>query len=318
MVLLLWVGTFHAKALVDAQSQTNTSPPSDGSPWANLGQVNVGGGVYIADGWVLTAFHVNAGNINLGGTVFFYDGLSQRLTNSDGSAADLILFHLNPPPPLPPLSIVSSSPPVSSTVNMIGFGHWAGSAQTDFGGSTGFYWSAGGAKSWGNNKINQVGMLIDDGAGKFNAFSTTFSAPPSQTSHEAQASPGDSGGGVFRLVGSNWQLAGIMLATSSPLTGQPSNASAYGQYTYCADAAAYRSQILSIISSTPPVLSINRSGNNVMVCWPNTGVSYTLLTATNLAAPTWTTVPQSQFSTNAQICVSVPRTSKAAFFRLRK
>jgi hypothetical protein len=317
-LLVLWLGAFHAKAVVDANSQTNTSPPVDGSPWANVGRLNAGGGIYLANGWVLTAYHINTGSINLGGTVFTYDGLSQRLTNSDSTAADLILFHVKPPPSLPTLPLAASTPTVSATVDMIGFGHWAGSAQTDLGGSTGFYWSPAGAKSWGNNRVAAVGLQVNTGAGIITAFSTAFTAPPAQTSDEAQAAPGDSGGGVFRRVGSNWQLAGVMNAISALLPGQPANSSAYGQSTYCADVSAYRSQMLAIMSATPPVLTIRRSGTNYLLCWPNLGVNYVLQSATNLPPSGWTTVTQAQAPTNADLCVTVPATPRAAFFRLKK
>src|SRR5690242_10245099 len=78
-------------AIVDASSQSNTSAPPDGAPWANVGQINWPSGIYLGAGWVLTAGHVGAGNINLSGTVYPWDGTLHWLTNSDGTFADGIV-----------------------------------------------------------------------------------------------------------------------------------------------------------------------------------------------------------------------------------
>jgi hypothetical protein len=57
--------------------------------------------------------------------------------------------------------------------------------------------------------------------------------------------PGDSGGGVFFKNGANWELAGIMIA-GSVFNGQP-EAAVYGNQSFIADIATYRSEILSVI-----------------------------------------------------------------------
>jgi len=254
--VLCWVAlcgfATDTRAVVDANSQANTNAPADGSPWANVGKINSGGGIYLANGWVLTAAHVGAGNIVFDSGAFAWDGTSVRLTNADSSLTDLLLFHLSTTPSLPTLTLSAATPSSLSPVDMIGFGHIAGSSETNFGSYTGFLWSAGQFKSWGNNKINTGGVVTNDyGSGNVTMFSTSFTAPgthgpAAQTSDEGQGSTGDSGGAVFFNNGSTWELAGVMLVIDT-LSGQPSSSSVYGQSTYSADIATYRSEILTVI-----------------------------------------------------------------------
>jgi hypothetical protein len=319
-----WAMCFDAHAIVDANSGSNTKAPSDGSPWGNVGAIVGASGVYIGGGWVLTVWHVGVGSINLSGTSFSPDGTFLRLTNSDGSPTDLILFHLVSAPPWPSLPLASVTPAAFSQIDMIGFGYIAGSAQTNFGVLTGFDWSAAPVKSWGNNKVNFGGTTaIDIGNGKLTTFTTDFTSPgtlgpTSQTSDEAQVATGDSGGGVFQLKGSVWQLAGVLDAEQNQVN-QPDSTAAYGDKSYMADIATYRSEIVAVLNATPvPNLSLTRSGSNSLVCWLDTGVNYNLEATGSLDNPNWVPISQSQFSTNGQICVTVPDTSSFQFFRLQK
>lgn len=324
IILAGWVTSFGAYAMVDANSSSNTSAPPDGAPWDNVGLVNGASGVYIGGGWVLTASHVGAGNTVLGTTSFAWDGTSLRLTNSDGSATDLTLFHLAAAPPLPSISLASATPAAFSQIDLIGFGHIAGSMQTNFGVYSGFYWSAGGAKSWGNNKVNLGGTTtINAGFGNLTAFNCDFTSPgtlgpSSQTSDESQVSVGDSGGGVFQKNGSIWQLAGILDAEENQVN-QPASTAVYGDKTYIADIATYQSEIAAVVTAQPvPSLSISRAGAAALICWPDTGVSYTLQAAASPSSSSWSTPSQSQFSTNGLTCVLMPDSGGFQFFRLQK
>lgn len=309
---------FSASAVVDANSRANTNAPPDGSPWTSMGHVNGASGTYLGAGWVLTAAHVGPGNTDLNGSLFPWDGTSLRLTNADGSVTDMVLFHLSTLPPLPRMPLASSSPGTSSQVDMIGFGYIAGSAQTNIGPYTGFYWSADQFKSWGNNRVNPGGTTtLNAGFGNVTVFATTFSSPPSQTSDEAQAAPGDSGGGVFQTSGSTWQLVG-MIDAISPLPNQPSGTSVYNNATSSADIATYRAQIVSVVAATVPALSISRSGTNVIVSWPDTGTTYSLLVNHNLAMTNWTLLSPSLTLTNGQFYARLPATNSPSFFRLQK
>lgn len=324
ITVLIGMARLDSLAVVDANSTANTSAPTDAAPWNNVVGVNGASAVYLGGAWVLTASHVGYGSFVVGGSTFIPDGTTLRLTNSDGSGTDLLLFHLTSAPPLPSIPLVSSTPAALSQIDLIGFGHIAGSAQTNFGLYSGFYWSSGATRSWGNNKVNLGGTsVINAGYGNLTAFNCDFTSsgtpgPGSQTSDEAQASVGDSGGGVFQKNGSVWQLAGILDAEMNQVNQQPST-SVYGDKTYIADIATYQAQISAILAAQPvPNLSINWSGSNVLVSWPDNGINYNLLGASSPASGSWSAVSQSPLATNGMLYVSVPVSTGYRFFRLQK
>ena len=97
---------------------------------------------------------------------------------------------------------------------------------------------------WGTNVIDSSGIVrrppsvsvpdpLNDGMTELTTsqyaytFTTTFGTTPSANDQEAQASPGDSGGGVFDQVGGTWYLVGMMdEITNGPLLGN------YSSYAY--------------------------------------------------------------------------------------
>lgn len=282
-----------------------------------MAHVNGASGTYLGAGWMLTAFHVGPGDANFGGTLFPWDGTSLRLTNADGSSTDMVMFHLQTLPPLPRMALVTSTPPTAAPVDMIGFGHIAGSAQTNIGSHTGFYWSASQFKSWGNNQIASGGTsVINIGLGDLTVFRTVFDAPPSQTSDEAQAAPGDSGGAVFQKIGATWELAGMIDAIGT-FNDQAFGTAVYDDETYSADIATYRPQIAAVVAATVPILSIAHSGTNLTVCWPDTGVTYNLLANHDLSPTNWNVLSASLTLTNGQFCATLSPTDGANFFRLK-
>jgi hypothetical protein len=309
-------GTFTAQAVVDANSRANTNAPPDGAPWGNVGTVNGLSGIYLANGWVLTAAHAGFGTFTLGSQAFTYDGNYRQLTNLDGSVTDALMFHLTTPPPVPILTVVSNGPSPGAFIDMVGFGYYSGSSQMTFGTNTGFGWSSTPGKSWGSNKVVDNGILVRDQVGVITSFYSDFAAPGSaQTANEGQAASGDSGGAVFQQTGSGWQLAGIMFGINQLQGG---GTAVYGDLTFAVDVASYRSQVMAILASTAPVMAVSRSGTNLLVCWVDTGLPYDLEKAATIAPANWATVPQPQFSTNALRCVRIPITSTNTFFRLQK
>ena len=307
---LFWVPCFsiclsaNSLAILDSSSTTNTSPPSDGVPWANVGQVNGGSGEYLGNGWVLTAAHVGAGPIVLDIGTFNPDGRVIRLTNpSDQSPTDIILFHLILTPDLPDLVIASSTPNPSPAANveLIGFGRLRGSAEKTFatydGQKSGFDWSNSGAKSFGTNKIQtSVETQANLGYGTLEVFALDFTqAGPTRTAHEAQVTTGDSGGGVFYKSGSTWQLLGMIDALGSYV--YPQAASVYGDYSYIGNLPTYRSQITPLVASTAGSGKWNGSTSALWATASNWSSNITPGSAGNLTA-TFNSTANSQTTIN--------------------
>lgn len=320
--LAAWLNGSRAWAVVDANSRSNTNAPADGAPWSNVGQQLAGASAtYLGAGWALTANHAGTSGVRLNGTIYEPDGTMFRLTNSTGTSTDLLLFRLTTMPPLPRLPLATAAPVAGSTVDFISGGFISGSAQTNFGGGLiGYYWSSNEFKSWGNNKVLGGTTVVDAGEGPVTVFTTQFDSS-GQTSDEAQAVNGDSGGGVFQKNGSTWQLVGVILYQGLLLgqqTNTPPNTSVFGDQNDLANIATYAGQISAYLTNTRPTLSIAHSNTNVLVCWADTGATWTLLSNHNLATTNWTVLTPTLTLTNGQYCALLPPTNSPTFYRLKK
>jgi hypothetical protein len=228
--------------VIEQEEETlNHQAPADDPGWANVGVCNRWTAVYLGRGWALTAAHVGASNITLEGTTYAADVKSRkRVRNPDGTKADLMLFRIDPEPDLPSLKISAESPPVGSSIVMVGSGLGRGEKTTGEG-RVGFAWQAPSVKRWGTSMVRE--HLHDQSIGNTDAFATRFSI--AQTAHEAHAAHGDSGGAAFAYLEGRWQLVGIILAVDNH-TGQPVRSAVYGNRTMIADLARYRQFIQSV------------------------------------------------------------------------
>ena len=138
-----------------------------------------------------------------------------------------------------------------------------------------------------------------------------------QARSEAQAVGGDSGGGIFQKSGSTWQLVGIILYEGI-LTGQLANTSVFGNLNDLANIATYAGQISAYLTNTIPALTITHSNTNVLVCWADTGATWTLLSSHNLATTNWTVLTPMLTLTNGQYCALLPTTNSPTFYRLKR
>ncbi|MGJ8641484.1 MAG: PEP-CTERM sorting domain-containing protein [Opitutaceae bacterium] len=201
----------------------------------NVGQVNGsssrGSGVYMGNGWVLTANHVNAGDFTVGGMTYSYDGS----TSHQIGGTDLRLFKLATSPMLPSIEIADSTPVTTTAVTMISGGrdpegslttwyvdpvtnapNWIWS-ESDFPEATlsgdGYKTTTDRTVRWGTNEISGYGTAF--GAA---TLTTNFTSLASGgTDFEAQAVTNDSGGGFFVEEGGQWVLAGTIVT----VTGYP-------------------------------------------------------------------------------------------------
>ena len=267
-----------AHGVVIAGGGGNTNAPADDPGWDHLGSFNTGAnsGVYLGNGWILTAYHVfvldNPTAFNLGGTAYALDtGSWTRLTNAT-SSADLVMVKLtNATPALSTLQIRASAPVADAAVAMIGHGYYQASDLT-YWTNTLPTWTETAASNavysgynttgtllmqWGLNNVALRNLNVNDGYGVNRSFTTVFDSNAGPD--EAQAVVGDSGGGVFIKNGATWELAGMMYNVDSPYAGEPPSGygrtAVFGTSTYAADLSAYRSQINSIIPE-PSALAV--------------------------------------------------------------
>jgi len=265
---------------IETSGGYNTTPPTSSNipnwniGWgnANVTGWNYGGivdgkstgneeycsGVYLGNGWVLTAGHVGWGNFTLNGILYTpIPDSAQTFTDSNGTA-DLCLFAIASPPSLPSL-IISSGAPVAfaskqilgSTAALLGIG--GASVATD-------------APSWGIDTVTEIDEPLPVTA-TINGASYTFNSHDFFTdngtvtrgSHpynwsiinNSMVVNGDSGGGdfIYNSTTQKWELAGINEATGS-WTG--ANGDPYygnGSFSAFVQLSYYASQITPIIET---------------------------------------------------------------------
>ena len=224
----------------------NTTPPSADPGFDNVGRVLGLTGVYVGNGWVLSANHVGENPIVLLGVR--YDpvpGSKVHFQNPDLSFADLMAFKLlGPDPPLPALAITDTAPALDTLITIIGNGQNRGPATTWLG-IDGWEWGSGRTLRWGTNQISDVNTLT---LGTQSFWIDFDDLPPGQAAgqHEADLVTGDSGGAAMTGSDTSAELIGILFARA-PFLGQPANTSLYGNGGVIVDLFAYRNDILAVI-----------------------------------------------------------------------
>ncbi len=254
-----------AVVIVTGDGTGNTTPPADDPGFANVGVSTTTGfsGVYLGNGWVLTANHVPEQPILLNGFVYAPVVASKvRLQNPSGPQPDLAVWRVNGFPALPPLVLSNATPTIGEEVVCIGNGwnrtasevtwnvNWEEAPPPVY---AGFKRGSGKSMRWGRNLVTAAGNVIND----TRAVEVAFDQLGGST-HEFQAVGGDSGGGCFAKRAGTWELVGVMFARTlvpdpndpgTPPPAQSANTAAYGNLSILADVAFYRSEIEA---STPP------------------------------------------------------------------
>jgi hypothetical protein len=256
-----------------------TTVPGDDPGWSYVGpRGSDGDGIYIGNGWVLTANHIGAGSIKLGATTYAYDNTvpTVQLTNPLPATgfADLLMFKIVGDPGLSPLNIRSSAPVISSSITMIGTGNTRGSALQDYAITSpsadtlhAYQWGASDTrtKTWGTNNVDAASFLHSGN----NTYS--FAVDFDNVIGEAQAISHDSGGGVFiKNLANQWELAGVMLAATSYQNGAGTKLAGYtdlgaNTLTYIADLSLYRSQIEPYLIPEPTSIALLAVGGLTLI-----------------------------------------------------
>jgi len=276
----------HAVVISSTSDAPNIISPGPGSGWDNVAHISGSSSVYLGNRWMITANHVSSTPVRFNdGRLFNLSvGSEVRISNPanrGGGGADLRMFLLAEDPQLATLQISSASPSAGMQVMMIGAGlnradqqiGWAVSGQgptsqwnqvpVNQANVRGYSLLETSQMRWGMNQVFTSDPVYLQQGNSW-VFATRFDV--AGVPFEAQATFGDSGGGVFQSVNNGWQLAGIMAATL-PLTGQPSGTVAFGDASYAIDLSIYRDSILSFVNRTEPLwqnqvnyFDVDRSG----------------------------------------------------------
>lgn len=209
----------HAVLLGGTNGLTNTTAPADDPGWNRVGTVNGDSGVYLGDGFVLSAKHVGAGDLTLGTTTYSLDTsyVPQffQTQSSPQAFADLVIFKVLNAPNMSLMPIWNGSGEIGKTATLIGSGLDRGAAVPN----QGWLWGSTTTKRWGQNVIDGT-VNVNDPTGGFNyqALYAEFNrvgGGGSGLANEATGAFGDSGGGLFIKQGSTWELAGIITAVTA-------------------------------------------------------------------------------------------------------
>jgi hypothetical protein len=251
-----------ARAVVTASnssstSDNNTTAPAGLDGWNYVGQIGGASGIYLGNGWVLTADHVGAGNINLNGTTYNWNGKPEiRLNNNNNSAdpTDLVMFQLTSQPAgLSPLTLANTSPSGGDSFTNVGYGVARNTALEYFAydsttqtyslisgpagsSASGFGVGSINTKSWGTNQV-QGFSSFNIGWGNVHTFYGEFFGFTDQLIN------GDSGGAVFDSAGN---LIGVNDAIGT-FPNQPASTVFFDDVSYMIDLAPFHDQIQSIV-----------------------------------------------------------------------
>lgn len=229
--------------MVEEDPEVAQRPPGAETGFEHVARLGGTTGVYLGEGWVLTAGHVGTGPLELDGDLYAPVPDSRvRLVGPAGSRPpDLALFRVAPRPPLPRLEIAKHAPRVGEALLLVGCGAGRGE-RFEWQGRVGYHWAAPPIRRWGTNRVALTGLDVAQGDSSTRVFSTLFSAGERG---EAQAAHGDSGGAAFVSRRGVWRLAGILIAVVSH-PGQPPSTAVGGNASHLADLSHYRSEILAL------------------------------------------------------------------------
>jgi hypothetical protein len=238
----------HAVIIASGDGTGNTQAPAHDPGFANVGTIGSLSAVYLGNRWVLTANHVGVGVVFFEGVPYtpLLDTVHELVSLQGASypAPDLVLFQIAEDPGLPNLHIAETTPEAGASLVMIGHGRNRGEPVVGADGILGWSWGQGHAMRWGTNQLRSSGFEISSNGWRTSVFSTDFSRDG--TEFEAHGSSGDSGGAVYS---GDHELAGLMLALGPFF--RPPDPALFGNYTYAADLARYRDQILAITGPPP-------------------------------------------------------------------
>ncbi len=256
--ILCLASALSANALVTNQSNHLTTseealqnhirkviPNSKSFPyWGNVGRVHLSTGIYLGNGYVLTAAHVGPGTFLLsdGSEYPVVRGSAAVYRNADNSQTELCIFKVESRRKdslrkLPSINIRSTPPDVGELILMIGHG------ASQYPGDT--KWVQDGKKRWGCNLVSRIARQpFANSFGQTHGYYTRFD----HGLFDCQGASGDSGGPAFYYdqEQQEWLLTGMLAAVTTPVHLEETK---HGDSTFIADLRPMLSNPIKIIDS---------------------------------------------------------------------
>lgn len=269
IVLFVFVGAVPAQALITfGDDLLSLVAPANGAPWAHVAQVGgSASAVYLGDGFLLTAAHVNVYTAITPTMPVFLNNVRYELDPSYGdggvqvlAGVDLKVLKIAGDPGLPALQLTAPSDVDYGKASVIiGWGVGKGAAVQD----QGWLWGDNStlARRWGTNTTDATIFLDQDAHGTMGGTYLMTLFDRGQGNSEAQLTIGDSGGGLFQMSPEGeWKLAGI--AGSAPAghvyyDNDLARAGDQPDAGYYLRMGTYRDQILAATSVPEPGLAVS-------------------------------------------------------------
>lgn len=267
LVALVLAAAPPAGAVLVRVPAAETGPGLPGPALTHLAVVAGLSGMYLGDGWLLTAGHVVQAARNqkktgvvIGGRAFVLRTDTAKTVQSGQERTDLAVVRIEGDPGLPSLEIAHRAAAVGTEVVLAGNGPlqeaqrgcWNTSGQPVRSAGPGILCGYAWRKTpegktngveWGTNQVASVGEAIPGpGGARTRGFATQF-RDDGASAREAQAGVGDSGGPVLAREGEGYVLVGVMLGVAA----RSGSAALFGDRTLVADLSHYRAEILRLV-----------------------------------------------------------------------
>lgn len=218
----------------NGDSLITSAPTGASDPWSAVGRLtNASGtlteasGIYLGNGYVLTAQHVSTGSVtnvqfSTGGPSYAIDttyGFQQVAAN-----VDLKVFRLQDTNPVgvTPVNLWTDPTNFGGSSLLIGWGNGRNPSVATQTASVAWGADSTAAKRWARNSIDSAANGSTDVAPYTNdiLYSSTglpanIGSPTADELLEGSLTVHDSGGGVFQNISGTWYLVGVMEATTS-------------------------------------------------------------------------------------------------------
>ncbi len=250
VALTLLAARAEALILIGDDESNNLVAPANGAPWDHVAFIGPGSGtgVYLGNGFLLTANHVGLGSIFLNGNTYSLDSSFGSGGAEQIGGADIKLLRIIGDPGLSALPIIGASDhDLNKASTLIGWGVGRGATVPNQG------WQWGDASTeqerWGTNVT--LSTADTTSLAPAEALLTSFSRNGGP--EEAQLTLIDSGSGLFQQFGGVWKLAGtgvdVTTGGEALYDNNPNTAGDQPDFSYFVRLTDYRDQINSVIAT---------------------------------------------------------------------